>query len=186
VGSAVALISHFIKPQKMNTKFAPLILFLFFCTVPVLAQTTDRKAEKERKRVAREDDVSVLVESKIFEFRANRAIPSGYKSVDLTTNPNFVAFSPDFIVSEMPFFGRAYSASYGGEAGLKFEGKPEKYTVERKKKSYEIEAKVRSTKDFYTINLSVSFNGSSSMSVSCNNRTTISYNGEIYPSKASE
>ena len=170
----------------MKRKFAQMLLLVFICTMPVVAQTTDKKAEKERKRIEKENEISALVESKTFEFSANRAIPSGYKSVDLTTNPNFVKFTPDLIVSEMPFFGRAYSASYGGDAGLKFKGKPEIYTVEKKKKSYEIEAKVRSTNDSFTINLSVSFDGSSSMSISSNNRTTISYNGEISASKASE
>lgn len=170
----------------MKSRIAQLILLLLIGTAPVLAQTSDRKAEKERKRIEKEHEISALVDSRTFEFRANRALPTGYKSVDFTTNPNFVKFSPDLIVSEMPFFGRAYSVSYGGDAGLKFEGKPEKYTVEKKKKSYEIEAKVRSESDFFTINLSVSFDGSSSMSISSNSRTTISYNGEISASKATE
>ena len=113
----------------MKRKFAQMLLLVFIGTMPVVAQTSDRKAEKERKRIEKENEISALVESKTFEFSANRAIPSGYKSVDLTTNPNFVKFTPDLIVSEMPFFGRAYSASYGGDAGLKFKGKPEIYTV---------------------------------------------------------
>jgi hypothetical protein len=170
----------------MKRKLTQLILLVLIGSIPVIAQTTDRKAEKEKKRIEKEKEISALVESKTFEFRADRAIPTGYKSVNLTTNPNFVKFTPDLIVSEMPFFGRAYSASYGGDAGLKFEGKPEKYTVEKKKKSYEIEAKVRTTNDSFTINLSVSFEGSANMTISSNNRTTISYNGEVSASKTSE
>lgn len=165
----------------MKTKRIHLILLLLIVSLPVLAQKADRKAEKERKRLEREKEIAALIDSKTFVFKADRAIPSGYKSVDLTTNPNYVKFSPEKIESAMPYFGRAYSAPYGGDAGLKFEGKPETYTLEKKKKNYEIEAKVKTSNDAYTINLSVSFEGSSSMVISSNNRTTISYNGEIYP-----
>jgi hypothetical protein len=165
----------------MKTKIAQLTLFMLIMAHPAIAQKTDRQAEKEKKRIEREKEISALVESKTFEFRASRAIPTGYRSVDLTTNPNFVKFSPDLIVSAMPFFGRAYSVSYGGDNGLKFDGKPEIFTVEKKKKNYSLEAKVKGSDDNYTIGLTISFEGSSSLSISCNKRAFISYNGEIYP-----
>lgn len=172
--------------QKMKTIIIQFIALLLVAVVPAAAQDTDRKAAKEKKRLEKEKEIAALIDSKTFVFKADRAIPTGYKSVDLTTNPNFVKFSPEKIESAMPFYGRAYSASYSGDAGLKFEGQPEKYTLEKKKKNYEIEAKVKSSNDFYNINLSVSFNGSASMSISSNNRTTISYNGEIYPPETAE
>jgi hypothetical protein len=165
----------------MKTRCIQLILLAWIAAMPAVAQKSDRKAEKEKKRLEKEKEIAALIDSKTFVFRADRAIPTGYRSVDLTTNPNFVNFSPEKIVSAMPYFGKAYTSHYSGDTGLKFEGQPESYTVEKKKKNYEIEAKVKTTNDFFTINLSVSFEGSSSMSISSNNRTTISYNGEIYP-----
>jgi hypothetical protein len=158
-----------------------LVLLFLIGALPSVAQPSDRKAQKEKKRMEKEKDVATLVDSKTFVFKATRAIPTGFKSMDLTTNPNFVKFSPELIVSEMPYFGRAYSVSYGGDAGLKFEGKPEVYTVEKKKKAYSLEARVKSSNDYFTIHLSVGFEGSSSMSISSNNRSSISYNGEIFP-----
>jgi hypothetical protein len=163
----------------MRTKLTQLVMLMLIMVISAVAQTTDKKAEKEKKRIAKEQEIAALVDSKTFEFSASRAIPTGYKTMDLTTNPNFVRFSPDFIVSEMPYFGRAYSVSYGGEGGLKFEGKPEVFTVEKKSKNYAIEAKVKGPDDYYTINLTVSFEGSSSMSIGSNKRSLISYNGEI-------
>ena len=168
----------------MKKEMIQLVFLLLIIVFQVAGQMTDRKAEKERKRVEKEKEIAVLVESKNFEFRATRAIPTGYKSVDLTTNPNFIKFSDDLIVSEMPFFGRAYSVSYGGDSGLKFEGKPEVYKVEKKKKNYEIEVKVKDKNDYFTINLTVAFEGNSSMSISSNNRSSISYNGEVFAPKA--
>lgn len=164
----------------MKTKISQLVLLILVSAIPVLAQTSDRKVERERRREAKEQEIAALVESGSFEFRADRAIPTGFRSVDLTTNPNYIRFSPDTIVSEMPFFGRAYSVPYGGDAGLKFEGKPERFTVEKKKKNYSVEAKVKANSDYYTINLTISFEGGASMSVTCNNRASISYNGAIY------
>jgi hypothetical protein len=164
----------------MKTIIIQLVLVMLLGSFATEAQISGRKAEKEKKRMEREKEVAAMIESKSFVFKGNRAIPSSYKSMDLTTNPNFVRFSPDLIVSEMPFFGRAYSVAYGGsDSGLKFEGKPEIYTIEKKKKSYEVEAKVKGTEDSYIIHLNISLEGSSTMSISSNNRTSISYNGEI-------
>jgi len=92
---------------------------------------------------------------------------------------NFFRFSPELIVSEMPFFGRAFSVPYGGAGGLKFEGKPEVYTIEKGKKFYFVNAKVKSKGDYFTVNLSISFDGGATMSISSNNRSPISYYGEI-------
>ena len=119
-----------------------------------------------------------MVDSKIFMFRATRAIPNGYKSVDLTTNPGRVKFSPKLIVSEMPYFGKVYTVSYG-DGGLNFFGQPDVFTIGKRSKNYAIEAKVKGEDDIYTINLTVYFEGSSSMSISCGNRALISYNGEV-------
>jgi hypothetical protein len=163
----------------MKLKIAQLIVFLLIGFIPAMAQSTDRKAMKEQKKIEREKEIGVLVDSKKFEFKARRALPTGFRPMDLTTNPNFIRFSPDSIVSEMPFFGRAYAVTYGGEGGLKFEGKPEVYTIKKDKKLYSVEAKVKSKGDYFTINLSISFNGSATMSISSNNRSSISYYGEI-------
>ncbi len=163
----------------MKLKTTQLIVLLLIGFMPAMAQSTDRKAIKEQKRIEREREIEVLVNSKKFEFKARRKLPTGFRSMDLTTNANFIRFYPDSIVSEMPFFGRAYSVTYGGEGGLKFEGKPEVYTIKRDKKLYLVDAKVKSKDDYFTINLSISFNGSATMSISSNNRSPISYYGEI-------
>ena len=72
------------------------------------------------------------------------AYPQGGRSVNLTTTPNFVKFSPDLIDSDMPFYGRAYSgAGYGGTTGLNFKGKPDEFTVEKTSKGYFLQASVK-------------------------------------------
>ncbi|MBX9808627.1 MAG: DUF4251 domain-containing protein, partial [Flavobacteriaceae bacterium] len=80
----------------------------------------------------------------------------------------------------LPFFGRAYSgAGYGGDGGMKFEGKPTDYSIEKKKKNYVIKANVRGERDSYSIMLLVYFEGAATLSINSNNRSSISYDGDI-------
>lgn len=162
----------------MRTKITPLILLMLVMTLDSMAQTADIISEKEKSRIAKVKEVAGLVDSKIFVFRATRANPTGYKPVDLTTNPGYVKFSPNLIVSEMPYFGRVYSVSYG-DGDLNFWGKPDVFTLGKKSKNYAIKARVKDPDDCYMINLTVNFEGSSSLSISSNNRAMIHYNGDI-------
>jgi hypothetical protein len=164
----------------MNTKNLVIVLFLLFLGSSVFSQEKTKKQLKEERKLEKQKQTALLVDSKDFVFIADKALPQGYKTIDLTTNPNYVKFQPDFIKSEMPFFGRAYSGSgYGGDGGLDFEGKPEEFSIEKGKNSYNIKAVVKGRNDTYTLSLSVFFEGSASLTINSNKRSTISYNGEI-------
>ena len=83
--------------------------------------------------------------------------------------------------SDMPFFGRAFQASYGsGEGGMKFKGEmlEKKMEINEKKKSIEYTFEVRD-KDYYKIRMSISYGGSTSVGITSNNRSFINYNGKI-------
>jgi hypothetical protein len=101
------------------------------------------------------------------------------RSVNLATNPNYMKFSQGMVESEMPYFGTSRTPVYGGDAGLKFKGKPEEFTMEKGKKNYEGMVVVKGEDDKYKIYLTIGFDGNATLSVSCNNRSNISYNGEI-------
>jgi hypothetical protein len=91
-----------------------------------------------------------------------------------------VKFHPDLIRSDMPYFGRVTgSVPYGGGGGMKFEGKPEGYTVAAKKQGYQVNAVVKGENDTYRLSLSVSSEGSTSLAITSNNRSVITYSGEI-------
>jgi hypothetical protein len=80
----------------------------------------------------------------------------------------------------MPFFGRAYAgAGYGGDGGLKFKEKPGTFTIEKNKKEYTVTAVVKGDNDTYKISLSVGFEGNARLTINSNNRSSISYNGNI-------
>jgi hypothetical protein len=164
----------------MNTKIN-IFLILYFCILSTgYSQEKSRKQLKEEGKIAQQQKIDSLINSKEFVFVASFANPQGYKTVNLASNPNFVKFYPDSISSDMPYYGRSYgSAGYGGDGGMKFAGKANDYKITKEKKNYQISARVKGERDVYDIFLSVSFSGSASLSINCNNRSSISYNGEI-------
>lgn len=156
------------------------LVFLFsFIMIKAFSQESKKEA-KEQRKIENQKLTEDLVNSRDFVFTGKMAYPQDGRSVNLTTRSNFMRFLPDRIESDMPYFGRAYSgAGYGGDAGLKFAGKPENYTVKKNKKNYQINIEVKADNDTYKLSLSVAFEGSATLTVISNNRSTITYNGDI-------
>ncbi len=157
-----------------------LSFFLSFSMLIGFAQEKTKQQLKEERKLAKQKEVDALVNFKEFEFTGVMAYPQGGRSIDLTTNSNYLRFKKDSIHSEMPYFGRAYSGvAYGGRGGLDFKGPIRDYSISKGKKSYIIKAEVRDTSDSYTIILTVFFEGNASLSISSSNRSSINYSGNI-------
>lgn len=166
----------------MKSRFSILMVLVFVLSSFTYAQEKSKKQIKEEKKIALQKEVEQLVNSKEFIFIGTTAFPAGYRSVTLATNSNYVKFHPENIESYMPYYGRTYNAgSSMSDPGLKFEGSPTEYTLETTKKDHRIKAVVKGPADNYTISLIVSFDSSASLSITSNNRNSISYNGQIYP-----
>jgi hypothetical protein len=164
----------------MYTKILILAVLSLFIVTPSFTQEKSKKQLKEEAKIEKQKQTEAMINSKEFVFIARLALPSGMRSVDLTTRPNYVRFHPEMIESSMPYFGKAYtSVGYGGDQGLKFEGKPEKYTVTRGKKDYQISAEIKGNSDYFRLSLSSGFDGEAVLTIISNNRSTISYNGSI-------
>lgn len=169
----------------MKTFKITIFCFLCFSFFMGFSQEKTKKELRAEQRLEKQKTIEKLIDVKEFEFVAQNSNSQFFRFIDLTTNPNFIKFKPDFIKSEMPFFGRGYSGlAYGAsDTGLKFEGKPEKYTVKKIKKGYLIEATVKGQQDVFDITLSVYLDGGATLSINSNNRSPISYFGEIMPIK---
>ncbi len=170
----------------MKTKIPTVFVLLTMLVTGSFAQDAKKeltkKELKEQQKIETQKLVEALVNAREFVFTAGTALPQGGRSVNLTTRPNYMKFHPEMIESDMPYFGRSYTGGgYGGDAGLKYEGKPEAYTVTKKKNNYLIETEVKTSGDTYKITLSVGFQGSTYVTVICSSRSTISYDGIIYP-----
>jgi len=164
----------------MNAKISIVVIILTLLMSSGFAQEKSKKQLKEEKKIQQQKQIDSLVNAKTFDFVGRTAMPTGYKTMNLTTTTNYVKFQPELIDSYMPFYGRAYSGvGYGGDSGLKFTGKPEEFTVTKGKKNFQVNATVKGENDTFRLSLSVSFEGSASLSITSNNRSAISYSGEI-------
>jgi len=167
---------------KFNNSLVRILTFTFFvfCLTNAIAQEKSKKQIKEEAKIEKQKQVSALVDSKEFVFTPRSVTPQGRSNINLNDVSYAMEFHPDLIKSYLPFFGRAYGGiGYGGDNGMEFEGKPTIYTVEKKKKSYLIKVEVRGERDSYTIMLSVYFEGNAYLVINSNNRSSISYDGEI-------
>lgn len=164
----------------MKTKKPFLVFFLLFVISIGFAQEKTRRQLRHERRIEKQKETEALINSKEFVFMAKNSSSQGFGYVDLTTNPNFIEFKPDFIKSEMPFFGTVYGGVRYGDRGFHFEGKPQEFTISKRKRSYDIKAVVKGETDVFVIFLTVFFEGSATLSISSNNRSIISYNGDIF------
>jgi hypothetical protein len=142
------------------------------------AQEKSKKQLKEEKKLEKQNQIVLLIDAKEFVFVANRVQPQEGRSINLTSD-YFAEFHPDLIKCDLPFFGRAFSAGYGNDHGIKFEGKPTVYSIEKNKKNYTIKIEIRGATDTYSIMVLVYFEGSATLSINSNNRSSISYDGDI-------
>lgn len=165
----------------MKTYKIAVCCFLCFSFFTAFAQEKTRKQMKAEQKLEKQKEIEKLIDAKEFEFVAQNLNSQMFRFVDLTTNPNFIKFKPDFIKSEMPYFGRGFSGlAYGGsDTGLKFEGKPEKFIVKKNRKGYQIDVAVKGQQDFFDLTLSVGVEGSATLTVMSNNRSPINYFGAI-------
>jgi hypothetical protein len=95
----------------MKTKLSLLIVVIFLTMNSGFSQEKTKKELKEERKLEKQKQTEAMINAKEFVFVARTANPTGMRSVNLTTNPNFVKFQPEMIESEMPFFGRSYGAS---------------------------------------------------------------------------
>jgi hypothetical protein len=148
-------------------------LFLFVAlaaVIPVCAQSTDKKAAMKS-----------LVESKNYVFRAQTAIPQTGQVRNLTSIYD-VKISTNSIVSDLPYFGRAYAPVDPNEGGIQFTSKDFTYTSKPTKKGgWEIAIKPNDiTADVRQMWLTITSEGYATLRVIANNRNPISFSGQVF------
>jgi len=166
----------------MKTRILLLLILFGSLGISSFPQEKSSKQIKEEQKLAVQQQVAALLNTREFVFTGLNAYPTGYRTVNLSGRQNFVKFHPELIESDMPYFGRASSsAAYAGttDGGLNFTGKPEEYTFTENKKNYQITTDVKESGDSYRITLIVQFSGSATLTIISNNRSPISYNGYI-------
>lgn len=156
-----------------------LLFSVLFCFI--VANTSAQKkviSANSNKETIKTGGIEIALNSKTFEFIANTMYPTSGTPKNLVGSDYSVSFSPEMIISNLPFYGRAYRGmTMGRDKGMRFKGKPENFNIE-KKKEYQVNTVVKDG-DTYEMTLLVSDSGYASLTISSNNRGTISYRGEV-------
>lgn len=150
-------------------------------------QASAQKVTAKERRATRVEEVHQLVKSGNFRFVARTATPLAGSKIDLTS-PYDLEIRGDSVEAYLPYFGRAYQASYGSnDGGIKFEELSNEKTIEfnERKSLYLINFNVKAVQDSYKISLSVGLSGYADLRISPTNRQAISYYGivEALPKK---
>ena len=154
----------------MHKFFKGIIPFSFFA---ILHSTNTYAQDKT-------SEVKNMVDSRQFIFHAQSALPMSGGRKQLTSEYYLKVFK-DSAISELPYFGRAYSASYGAtEGGFHFTTTKFDYSsTPGKKGGWEISIKPKDVRDVREFSLSISDSGYGTLQAFSNNRQPISFNGYI-------
>ena len=145
------------------------ILFLIVCLVTL----NDLLAQDAK-------DIKNIVENQNYFFIAQTALPSTGSSRQLS--PDYtVKVSKDTIISDLPYFGRAYSAPIGKlDGGIKFTSNNFDYKKEvHKKGGWDIFIEPKDVREVQQLSFSISENGYATLKVISTNHQAISFYGYV-------
>lgn len=125
-----------------------------------------------------------LIESKQFQFVADRATTQSGRSIDMTTNSNYLKITDSLAKGYLPFFGTSTRADYASGGGaIEFDGEMQDYqikVIEKKKRTtIRVNFKVKAAADSYSCQLSISSSGFATLSVTSIHRSHINYTGKV-------
>ncbi|WP_214070813.1 DUF4251 domain-containing protein [Mucilaginibacter sp. dw_454] len=147
---------------------------------PAFAQKPT-KAEKKAAKIA---EITRLINSGSYVFKADYVIPNGIPSRNLTSDYD-VTVTPNKLEVWLPFFGRAYAPPRDPtDGGIKLTTANFTNKVVNKKNTWEItltpkEQNPPGVKDVRYLQLSVGSDGYASLRVTSLNKEPISFNGHV-------
>ena len=131
-----------------------------------------QKAELARK-------VKAALDHRAFKISVNRMLPMSGSSRSVSYGYS-IEVRNDSLLSNLPYFGRAYQVPYGGGKGLTFDAPINHYQeLQKKNGSRQINIEVKNDEDTYNYQMIIFDNGSSSINVQGREREGISYSGEV-------
>jgi hypothetical protein len=122
-----------------------------------------------------------LIDSQNYVFLAQIAQPLHGPIRHMTTDNYTLQITKDKIVSDLPYFGRAYTAPMDPDQnGLRFTSEKFSYTLTPgKKDGWIVVIKPKDNRDIQQLQLTISSDGYSSLQVLSSSRDPISFNGVI-------
>ncbi len=132
---------------------------------------------------AQDENTSIksAIESRRFAFDAQTVTPAAGRTRQIAGERYSIRVSGDSLVSELPYFGRAFSAPLSGGGGIRFTSVKYNYAIKnRKRGGWDIELQPGDVTDLRKFVLTVFENGSATLRALSNNRQPISFNGTVH------
>lgn len=140
--------------------------------------TADKVARDERRR-EKAGMVAESIESGRYRVGVRTAYPVRGGAVQVTGDYG-LEVSGDSVTVYLPYFGRGYTLPYGGGKGLNFKALTTEYDVRKMKRGRtRVEFSTRNDEDTYRFTVDVFDNGQVSIDVQPQQRSRISYSGEL-------
>jgi len=161
--------------KRKNISAIYTIAILFVCLVVSKNSFSQDSSDNEKNPGL----IKSQIEERSFVFVARTVSPMKGGTRQLTSNYTFKVDSA-VVESNLPYFGRVYQASYGGDGGIEFASKDFDYKTEpRKKGGWTVQIKTKDLKNNFQMRLTIFENGRASLNASANDRQPISYDGDI-------
>jgi hypothetical protein len=166
----------------MEKTFRLSMIFLLTVHLSFAQTKEEKKKNKEEKAKIEYEATKLLIDSGTYNFIATWAIAQNGRRIDLTTNSGYLKINKDTAEADLPYFGIAQVASYGGNGGIKFNNENVTYIIEPndKKQNIIIQFKANHKSEALNLTLSVFKSGNASLNVSSSKRNSISYDGRVF------
>lgn len=115
-------------------------------------------------------------------YNIRNMFPNAAQNLYQLTSRYDIKVTPDSVIVYLPFFGRSYTAPMNpSEGGIKFTSTNFRYNSTIRKGNYEISIYPQDNRDVNNLSLSISNNGYGTLRVISNQKSPISFYGEIEP-----
>ena len=152
--------------------------------VSILSVTTlMAQTEKSRKKAEKAAAVTRMIEAQNYVFKPQTAHPMQGRVMQLTSEYT-VQVGKDTIISDLPYFGRAYSAPIDPtKGGIQFTSTKFDYKIDTLKKGWQVTIKPTDAGDVQQFFLTIFNNGTATLQATSVNRQPISFNGYVVERK---
>jgi hypothetical protein len=148
------------------------LAIIAFALFPLTGTAQNKKDKKAQ--------IKSIVEAQNYVFKAQSALPTAGAVRQLNGDYD-LRISKDTIFSDLPYFGRAYTAPLNPSEGpLRFISTDFQYSIAtRKKGGWNVTITPKDVQDPRQLNMSIFDNGTASVVVTSYNRQPISFNGYV-------
>ena len=156
-------------------------VLMIFGMAALLLGSGQAEAQKQAEKDAAYQETKRLIESGSYVYQVQSVNPASGRTIRPSTIYTMVAEEGRFR-ADLPYFGRAYQGSYGGDGGVVFEGEPEELEISgnEKKRQVMVKFSIRGeSNDRYSIIFTVGHSGYGTLRITRQRRQPISYYGLV-------